>query len=172
MADSSIRPEQKPTSGGVTRVAPGHDGSSVVTFVDEGGVEHTVRLAVNLFQRVLGIVGPVAMRELAEAEECYRDDLVTWALELPYHNDDHVSRVARGAIYASALSSRFPGNWNHEHFRCSAVYHVCDVRDRARGVATGCDHHGLYQRAESRMGRDIGRRSEPLRACICPPRKT
>jgi hypothetical protein len=172
MADSSIRPEHELTSGGVTRVAPGHDGSSVVTFVDEGGVEHTVRLAVSLFQRVLGIVGPVAMRELAEAQDCYRDDLVTWALELPYHNDDHISRVARGAIYASALCSRFPGNWNHEHFRCSAVYHVCDVRDRARGVATGCDHHGLYQRAWRRMGRDIGRRSEPLRACICPAKKT
>lgn len=113
------------------------------------------------------LVGPVAVDEFAAADDRHKPALIEWALRLPTLTDDEFLNTAETAIWESAMTSSFGGNWEHEHFKAT----VCGVEARRRHVAAGhttdCRGATLYARAHARAMRSAGHRPPPPSLCTC-----
>jgi hypothetical protein len=110
-------------------------------------------------------VGPVAYREWQNAKPIYHEQLAAWARALPTLSDNDFTAEAASAIHGSALTSSFRGNWNHEHFKASAVH----VEARRRHVAAGhdkdCRGANLYTQAYYSVTRSQGYHWDETPAC-------
>lgn len=116
---------------------------------------------------IADMVGPVAVREFNAAADHYKPNLITWARNLATLDDNQFMDEAASAIYDSALTSSFRGNWEHEHFKATACFAEANRRHRSAGHDQGCQGETLYGRAHARVMEDNGHKPGRPGACTC-----
>lgn len=105
---------------------------------------------------VAGLVGDIAAGEFASARESYRPQLLAWLKETIALEDQEFFDAAASAIHGSTLVMQFKGNWEHEHFKASAVYAIANQRHQAAGHTPECRGDNMYSRAWNRVARESG----------------
>lgn len=102
------------------------------------------------------LAGVVGAQEFHGACDSTKPALWAWLNNLSSLSDDEFLREAQHAIFQSASSGRFRGNFEDDHCRASACYHESKRRHRAAGHGKDCYGPTLYSRAYVRAMRDQG----------------
>lgn len=112
------------------------------------------------------LAGLVARREFDHAPTYAKAELWEWVQTLPALPDGALLGECRRWIHDDALVGRFRGNWEHIHFRCTAVFHESERRHREAGH---CDHcsGSIYSRAHAAVMRSHGYTPSSAATCTC-----
>lgn len=102
------------------------------------------------------LVGPVGMTEYEGSPDWAKADLLTWALGLPELSDTDLHAETESAIYESALTQRFRGNWNHVDFKVTACYREAKRRHLAAGHTKDCRADTIYGEAYNALAKRLG----------------
>ena len=118
-------------------------------------------------EQLTDLIGVVALGEYQNAPEHARPKLDAWITTLRDLSDEDFMRVARSAIYDSALTANWQGNWNAEHCKASACFHESRRRLVLAGHDRGCSGPSLYSRAHSQVMREHGYQPTADGECGC-----
>lgn len=112
-------------------------------------------------------IGVVALDEYRGAPDFEKPKLNAWIGTLRDLSDDEFLTVARSAIYHSALTASWRGNWNADHCRASACYHESRRRLVLAGHDRDCRGQSLYSRAHSELMCEHGYAPTAAGVCEC-----
>lgn len=128
--------------------------------------EHPPDVSPETIAEVQSLTGQVAADEFAAARAPYRDEMLTWAHALPSLSDAALREECERWIWEGATANAYRGNYNHVHFKCTAVSHEATRRHHNQGHAESCHGPTIYSRAHDRAMREAGHTPTPV-PCTC-----
>lgn len=116
-------------------------------------------------EEILGLAGPVGLREFEAARESTRPKMLAFMRELANMDDRQFQDAAETAIAGSCILANYRGNAENIHFCATAAYHQSCQRLVKAGHDERC-RSALYNRAHVSFGRSQGYPAGPT-DCNC-----